>query len=39
MTTLTKEELEIDTQEAPMEDITENGIKVDGKGDEEDANN
>ena len=37
MTTLTKEELEIDTQEAPIDELTENGIKVDGKGDEEEC--
>ena len=40
MTTLTKEELDIDTQEAPVTNLGEDGIKVDGKGDEpEDANN
>lgn len=35
MTTLTKEELDIDTQEAPIDELGENGIKIDGKGDEE----
>jgi hypothetical protein len=39
MTTLTKEELDIDTQEAPVDEIGEDGIKIDGKGDEKDANN
>lgn len=34
MTTLTKEELDIDTQEAPINELGETGIKVDGKGDE-----
>lgn len=34
MTTLTKEELDIDTQEAPIEELGEDGIKVDGKGEE-----
>lgn len=38
MTTLTKEELDIDTQEAPVNELGETGIKVDGKGDD-DANN
>lgn len=38
MTTLTKEELDIDSQEAPITDLGEDGIKIDGKG-EEDANN
>lgn len=35
MTTLNKEQLDIDTQEAPMDNIGEEGIKVDGKGEEE----
>lgn len=39
MTELTKKELDIDTQEAPVDELGETGIKVDGKGDEEDANN
>jgi len=39
MTTLTKEELDIDTQEAPVNELGETGIKIDGKGDDEDANN
>ena len=34
MTTLTKEELDIDTQEPSVEELGENGIKVDGKSDE-----
>lgn len=34
MTTLTKEELDIDTQEAPIEELGEDGIKADGKGEE-----
>ena len=38
MTTLTKEELDIDTQEAPIDELGENGIKIDGKGDD-DADN
>ena len=38
MTTLTKEELDIDTQEAPVDELKDSGIKVDGKGDD-DANN
>ncbi len=37
MTTLTKEELEEDTQEASFEDLQETGIKADGKGDEEEC--
>lgn len=39
MTTLTKEELDIDTQEAPVDELTENGIKVDGKGEDKNADN
>lgn len=39
MTTLTKEELDIDTQEAPVDNLGETGIKVDGKGDEVKADN
>lgn len=39
MTTLTKEELDIDTQEAPVDNLGEDGIKIDGKGDEENADN
>lgn len=35
MTTLNKEQLDIDTQEAPMDNIGEEGIKVDGKGEKE----
>lgn len=38
MTTLTKEELDIDTQEAPVDELKDTGIKVDGRS-EEDANN
>lgn len=38
MTILTKEELDIDSQEAPVDELGETGIKVDGKGDE-DADN
>ena len=38
MTTLTKEELDLDTQEAPVDDLGETGIKIDGKG-EENADN
>ena len=38
MTTLTKEELDIDTQEATVEELGESGIKIDGRGDE-DADN
>lgn len=34
MTTLTKEELDIDSQEAPIDKLGEDGIKIDGKGDE-----
>jgi hypothetical protein len=34
MTTLTKEELDIDSQEAPVYELGETGIKVDGRGDE-----
>lgn len=37
MTTLTKEELEEDTIEASFENLQETGIKVDGKGDEEEC--
>ncbi len=37
MTTLTKEELDIDTQEAPVDNLGEEGIKVDGKGDDEEG--
>lgn len=37
MTTLTKEELEEDTQEASFENLQETGIKADGKGDEEEC--
>ena len=37
MTTLNKEQLDIDTQEAPMDNIGEEGIKVDGKGGEEEG--
>lgn len=32
MTTLTKEELDIDTQEAPVDNLGDTGIKIDGKG-------
>lgn len=39
MTTLTKEELDIDTQEAPVDDLGDSGIKVDGKGGEENEDN
>ena len=39
MTTLTKEELDIDTQEAPVDNIGETGIKIDGKGDDANADN
>lgn len=39
MTILTKEELDIDSQEAPVDDLKDTGIKVDGKGEEENANN
>lgn len=39
MTTLTKEELDIDTQEAPIDDLGDSGIKVDGKGGEENEDN
>lgn len=39
MTILTKEELDIDTQEAPVTNLGEDGIKIDGKGDEENADN
>ncbi len=39
MTTLTKEELDIDTQEAPINNLGEDGIKIDGKGGEENADN
>lgn len=39
MTILTKEELDIDTQEAPVDDLGETGIKVDGKGDDANADN
>lgn len=39
MTTLTKEELDIDSQEAPVDDLGDTGIKVDGKGGEENADN
>lgn len=39
MTTLTKEELDIDTQEAPIDELGEDGIKIDGKGGDEEANN
>lgn len=35
MTTLDKTQLEEDTIEASFEDLGETGIKVDGKGDEE----
>ena len=35
MTTLTKEELDIDIQEAPVDNLGETGIKIDGKGEEE----
>ena len=38
MTTLNKEQLDIDSQEAPITELGEDGIKVDGKGDD-DANN
>lgn len=38
MTTLTKEELDIDTQEAPVDELKDTGIKIDGK-DDENANN
>lgn len=34
MTTLTKEELDIDTQEASVDELKDTGIKVDGKEDE-----
>lgn len=33
MTTLTKEELDIDSQEAPIDNLGETGIKIDGKDD------
>ena len=33
MTTLTKEELDIDSQETPIDNLEETGIKIDGKGD------
>lgn len=39
MTTLTKEELDIDSQEAPVDDLGETGIKIDGKGDDVKADN
>lgn len=39
MTTLTKEELDLDTQEAPVDDLGETGIKIDGKGDDVNADN
>lgn len=39
MTNLTKEELDIDSQEAPVDELGENGIKIDGKGEDENANN
>lgn len=39
MTTLTKEELDIDSQEAPVDDLGDTGIKIDGKGDGESADN
>lgn len=34
MTTLTKEELDIDSQEAPIDNLGEEGIKIDGRGEE-----
>ena len=37
MTTLTKEELDIDTQEAPVDYLADTGIKVDGKGEYEEC--
>lgn len=37
MTCLTNEQLEEDTIEASFENLGENGIKEDGKGDDEDA--
>lgn len=39
MTTLTKEELDIDSQEAPVDNLGENGIKIDGKGEDINADN
>ena len=39
MTTLNKSELEEDTIEASFEELGENGIKIDGKGDDNNANN
>ena len=39
MTTLTKEELDIDTQEAPVDNLGEDGIKIDGKGEDKNADN
>lgn len=39
MTTLDKEQLDIDSQEAPVNELGETGIKVDGKGEEVNANN
>lgn len=33
MTILTKEELDIDSQEAPVDELGDSGIKVDGKDD------
>lgn len=38
MTTLTKEELEIDSMECSFKDLKKTGIKVDGK-DDKDADN
>ena len=35
MTILTKEELDIDSQEAPVDNLGDTGIKIDGKDDEE----
>lgn len=39
MTTLTKEQLEEDTMQASFKDLGETGIKVDGKGDDTNADN
>ena len=39
MTTLTKEQLDIDNQEAPIDNLGEEGIKIDGKGEDENADN
>lgn len=39
MTTLTREEEIINTQEAPIDELKPTGIAIDGKGEDVDANN